>query len=203
MIFNYSKEYNGHDYCPNCGRKFLFTESEREDVSISLDSLPNGHEKEALIDSFRYCPDCGAVWTVFSTPLNLYHEHGFVTPHRTKDEVLHEVYDKYAVDDRRNYALGVLAECDGDIAKRDEYWNKYLQNAESCTAKLVNFLFCADVARRLGMFDKAKEFLQKYKPGKWTDMDKVRDYTEAIVHAIDERDTKRLTFDMLYAYPRD
>lgn len=204
-MFTYFQNDAEYTYCPVCGRKIMLTPVQHDDQSIALDGLPTGRENNFLIESFHYCPECGAVWTVCGTPLNLCHKAGQIATHKTKEEILFDVYNKYAIDDRRDYVLGVLAECNGDIAKRDECWAKYLKHIESGNAdeEFVDLLFCADIARQLGLFDKAKTLLKMYQLDDWDDPEVVSAFRNAIIKAIDQRNTKRLELPMIFAYSRD
>ena len=170
-----------------------------------MDNLPIGHEKEFLVESFEYCPDCGAVWTVRGNPLDLFYHTGQAMPHRNKADIAYEVYEHYTIDDYRDYILGVFAECDNNMDECHACWLRYLQHAEkqTDTSDGEHFLFAADVARRLGLFDRALKLVALYKPSKWTDTEKTQKYKNAIMQGIKNRDTNRLQFGMCVAFPKD
>lgn len=167
MIFDqisYKTNLNSF-YCPTCGKKLV-----DRDIPVPtkyrIDALPYGAEKAFLNYCFHYCPKCG-YFDAYDGYLKLIPN--ILPTGMSQEQAALYVIKQYAPQEWREYMIARFMQYN-DAPDYKTYFIAFLKNLDKNVCDGRHALIAADVARKLGEFSQAENWLRKAKKDKTGDV---------------------------------
>ena len=194
MIFSYFGIDDDTVLCPCCKQKTKTPMLPRK-IQINafgVDGLPVGLEEKYFDASFCYCTKCGAVWIDGPSGILCDYPYIKIKPDMSRQDAMCYLYEHHASSE---YIKGAFYEFYGTKEQREKCWRRFLTHLEDVDA--YGYLLYADIYRRLGVFNKAKEMIALSQNAE--NQFFVTQYVQEIEeHAIYEGNTERIAFPVDY-----